>query len=221
MSADMLDELGRTEVIEIIFRDINAVHRLLTTSERIGECHYVARSRLESAASNRLLANACKKPIDGRQEALQKLSAIELPLIQPKLGDLVTIRGSSEEFNRWREALASALLYITDIDEEDLQWQVSSKAIIHDQLAPLRDSLERSVRESSALSAMRKGATDFVLTGVGVGAGYAAGGTLYSAIATGAATKAAEVLRSYLSASRKRRTSKAVLSVAAAFEEKG
>lgn len=183
-----------------------------------GACSLLARSRVEQALL-RLVVDRAGQMVDARERHLQKLVAMTVPKISSNVRELAKIRGSGEEFAEWRSCLAAALNEVRELPESDERWAHEARAIVHSELAPIRERLEKASERSPALVAAKKGFRDFALSGIGALGGAMAGGGLGPALVGAATGKATEVFVEYLKAKRSRRDSKAILDVTMAFVE--
>jgi hypothetical protein len=133
--------------------------------------------------------------LGGSRETLQertqaKLVALELPKFQHAIPDLVAIRRSSETFAEWRSALATAVARAAPGDEIETSRPAELRRDLAEQLAPFAERVNAETKRSSALAALRVGAKEFGLGAVASAVGFAAGGSLHTAIATGGTANA-------------------------------
>ncbi|MFG2109474.1 hypothetical protein [Micromonospora chersina] len=181
-----------------------------------GDVHLLAGNAFEAALQMLAVAvgdDQSSKIADPRAYRMRSLMAIPVPILTSDSKKLVALR-SSDEFLAWRTTLASALGDVQGLLESNESWESDARAIVSSELTPMRERLERSVRKSPALSAMKKGLRDMTLSGIGALGGAAAGGRLGTALVGAGTGKAAEVFVEYLKAVRERRKSQAILDLA-------
>jgi hypothetical protein len=156
--------------------------------------------------------------VDRKFWTLATLTQMNVPQLQGKIDELVTIRRSDDTFNLWREALSTALVQVQRIPHDRDKWQEDANAVLFSELEPLRLKLQRAASKSPVLSAVYMGASKISIAGAGAMTGWAAGGTLTSTVASSTATTALESAVSYFRTAKARRQSKAVLDIALAFQ---
>jgi hypothetical protein len=99
----------------------------------------------------------------------------------------------------------------------DPTWQSAAKNIILSELRPIQAELDKAVRKSSALSAMKVGVAGLGYAAVGATAGALAGGRITTSLVGAAAGKGSETLVKYLRGIQAQRKGKAVLDLIVSF----
>jgi hypothetical protein len=146
---------------------------------------------------------------------LAKLSILALPTLDPKA--VSSVRKSSEEFARWRAALGTAMHELDIMSSGDPRWQAEAKKIVAAELRPIQTEVNRAVKRSSALSAIRVGTIDMGYTAVGAVAGAASGASVTSSLIGAVSGKGAEVVINYLRTLKRQREGKAILDLVVSF----
>jgi hypothetical protein len=193
--------------------DLGALLRY--TQETPGKWHLVARSEDEALLLPIGLRTAALTTTDLRHLQLAKLCALDLPKLNVQ--SMWSVRRSSAEFAEWRASLGEALRQIEDFSSQKENWQQEARAILHAELAPVREKVATTARKSPALSTATSGLTTLSYSGIGALAGYALGGDPTASLAGAAAAKSAETIVSYLRALRERHHAKAVLDLTMSF----
>ena len=119
---------------------------------------------------------------------LSKLAALDLPMLNAN--GIWSVRESSEEFSRWRAALGEAMRDIDFMSSSDPTWQSKAKNLMLSELRPIQAELDKAVRKSSALSAMKVGVAGLGYAAVGATAGALAGGRITTSLVGAAAGRA-------------------------------
>jgi hypothetical protein len=158
---------------------------------------------------------AMQSSIDMREIHLAKLASLQLPNLDEEA--VAAVRRSSDDFAEWRSRLTAALNEVQNIPSGADEWQRQARAILHSELAPVRERVQRTVRKSPALAAARSGLVNVSYSGVGALAGAAAGGRLGTALAGAFAGKFVETAALYVKQLKARRRAKAVLDVTMSF----
>ena len=179
--------------------------------------HLLAASPFEEALHKVAVGAGSRSLGESRAYRLRSLLSVPVPLLASDVKGLIALR-SSDEFSLWRISLASALDDIQAIASTAETWEVDAREIISSEISPIRGRLDRAVKKSPALTAMKKGLRDITLSGVGALGGASAGGRLGPAIAGAAAGKTAEVFLAYVKAIHERRENKAILDLALRFD---
>ena len=138
-----------------------------------GRAHPMAYGRQEFEVMASLLR---RTSIDQRYLDLTTLASLNLPRIEGRASELVAVRRSNEDFALWRDALSRALSQIEKISENDESWQADAIAVMHAELTPLRERLQRATKRSPALAALQAGVSGISIGGLGILAGWAVGG---------------------------------------------
>ena len=131
--------------------------------------------------------------LGGRTATLQertqaRLVSLELPKFAQAIPELIAIRTSSEAFADWREALGAAIARAAP--DNQIETSTELRRDLADQLAPFAERIDRETKRSSALASLRVGAKEFGLGAVAATAGFAVGGSLKTALATGGTVNA-------------------------------
>ena len=146
---------------------------------------------------------------------LAKLAALNLPVLD---GNRIwAVRRSSEEFAKWRTALEVAMRYIDLMSSDDPRWQFEAKQVIASELRPIQQEIDRAVKVSPALTAMKVGAIDLGYSAVGAVTGALVGGSIASGRVGAVGGKGAEVVVKYLRSLKEQREGKAVLDLVVSF----
>lgn len=159
-----------------------------------GRVNPLFRTRGELAAYELMGGHAGPK---GRR--LASLADLAVPDFLSETRTLAKIREDSDSFADWREALAKALDHLQlDMLSEDETRRAETRADFVAELAPYRDRLQSDVQKSSFLRSINVGAKQFGVGAVTGAAGFLAGGSIASALASGAAGATVTTLRDYL-----------------------
>ena len=137
--------------------------------------------------------------VSARDRRLATLARLAIPNFEPMAKDLVSVRLDSPSFADWREALTAALDRVgAESGDSDLRESAELQAALIEELTPYRDRVIHEAQRSSFLRSIRLGVKEF---GVGVitgAAGFLAGGSITSALASGAAGSSVKALRDYV-----------------------
>jgi hypothetical protein len=220
---DALSEQGKrlTEIRSFateIFHLRSLIGATLSVADKWpGECQPLARSDQEEALLQIALDLASTSLADGRRLQLQKLLALDIPSLGGSIQQIAAIRRHSSEFADWRQSLAVALTAVEDYSDRSATWAANARDVIHAELAPLRDRLDRALAVSPAMSAVSKGLTSLTFSGLGALGGAAAGGSLGASLAGAATGKVGEIFMAYIEAVRERRKARALKDVVLKF----
>ncbi len=179
--------------------------------------HALLRSDAEAVVLRLLLESGQR---DRRSSRLTQLLQLEVPRFDTRMGTtLVSARRQDGEFAEWRESLAAALDEIVVDDLMDPAALKTARAVLHEELEPIRSRVQKSVDKSSALSAVSNGLNGFAIAAVAGGIGFLAGGNIASALASAVAGKAIETGRDVLRSSRGHKSATALRDLAMIFKD--
>ena len=171
LSAELTAKPGRyggNGLDETLIDVINVV-RLAAWSQ--GRANAMACNDYEYKVMTSLLREA---EVDRKYWTLATLTQMNVPRLQGKIDELVTIRRSDDAFNLWREALSTALVQIQRIPRDRDKWQEDANSVLFSELEPLRLKLQRAASKSPVLTAMHMGASKISIAGAGALSGWAA-----------------------------------------------
>jgi hypothetical protein len=166
---------------------------------------------------------ALQRPVtDNRQVNLQKLAALHVPTITG-IDNVVALRKSSEDFAEWRTRLGEALTYVGELREDDESVDEAAE-VVYAQLSDGLRQVEKGIKKSPALRAVRGGLTGFAVNGISAmtterALGNPSVGLVAAASIVGAA--AGGILDSglsYLQALQERRNGRLILDVSMMFD---
>lgn len=167
-----------------------------------GAVHRLARNQAEAQVQEAILQMGGEGRTDGRLLGLQRLAELTIPRFTLDIDLLARARADSEQFDEWRQALASALRSIGDIQSNHHDWAEEASAIIHTELAPARNRLQASVKSSPSLAALREGASVLGLSALGGATGVAVGDSVLAGVTGALSAAAAEAARRYVESGR-------------------
>ncbi|WP_461122443.1 hypothetical protein [Saccharothrix stipae] len=169
---------------------------------------------LELMLLQNAVIRAGKLRTDGRTEALTKLANISVPELKLNIGQLVNIRRNDELFAEWRQSIEAALGHVSQISENDLDWQSHARGILRDGLATVEEKAKKSLKGSGFLPSVASGFKSFTFAGLGGVAGASiGGGSVVGALSGAALGKAAETIATLTASLRSRREHRAVLDI--------
>jgi hypothetical protein len=184
--------------------------------------HALARSPLEDAIMRAYL----QRPVTSKYHTvLQKLAALNVPTLTSNLDTLVRLRQSDPDFADWRTRLGEAISYVEDLREDEASLKEASD-IVYGQLSDGLSQVEKAVKKSPVLQAVKGGVTGLAITGISaattagatalmsgnIGVGLAAG------VAGGVAGKISDSGLAYVKALEARRQGRLILDVAMLFD---
>ena len=147
------------------------------------------------------------------------LAELRLPgLARFDPGALVELRENEEAFAVWRTALRHALSQLVEAEFHGDDWATEARALINDELAPSRLALERKIRSFGGGSSATASAEKLTVGALGAAAGWAAGGTLGTSLASATGATLADGLFRYIASQRGRRSDKAIWSCYLLFD---
>lgn len=152
---------------------------------------------------------------DRRQSTLALLAGMHLPSMSGQIENIVRLRQSSEAFAEWRSHLSAALGTV-DTMGSDVSIEDAKQIVVHE----LREGIagiDRSVKSSPALAAMKGGLVGFSVSAVSAATTGIITGNPWNALAAGVAGKVADSTVSYFKALRARRPQKLILDLALSF----
>jgi hypothetical protein len=181
--------------------------------------HTLARDRLDEEVIRAFLQRPL---VDNRQVNLQKLAALHVPTITG-IDNVVALRRSSEDFAEWRTRLGAALTYVGELGEDE-ESVGEAAGVVYAQLSDGLRRIEKGIKRSPALRAVRGGLTGFAVNGISAmtterALGNPSVGLVASASIVGAA--AGGILDSgfsYLKALQERRKGKLIMDVSIMFD---
>jgi hypothetical protein len=182
----------------------------LAASQR---AHMLARDRLEQFVVRSLFQGPV---IDNRQLGLQKLASLKVPDLRGNISTLVALRRSDADFAEWRTRLGEALTYVGELGDGGSLDEAAE--VVHAQLSDGLGQVNKAVKKSPALQALKGGATGLALTGVSTAATAAMSGDVGKAAVVGSATKLADAGINYVKALQARRKGRLILDVSMLFD---
>lgn len=187
----------------------------------------IAQSAGQEAAYRSLLSG--HRLGDGRSSELTTLARVPVPgLTGAALESVVHLRSTSDEFAEWRSQLRSALSTVSELPDTEYA-ALEAAAIVKAELSQSTQQLTRAMDRSPALSALRAAGEGLGLTGLGavasVGVASVADpndpklllGGLVGAV-PGAVVNVRDAGRTFVEASRARKTGRAVWNILGYFE---
>ena len=186
-----------------------------------GRVQPLVRNHAEAMILEAMFDDAARAMPDLRSIHLQKLAAMTIPSLDISVGDLVAVRRSSEDFAKWRVALASALREVQQIEESVEGWVSQAASIVHVELEAVREQVQAETQRSPALASLRSGTAGFALAGLGAVVGATvSGGNLLAPLVGAGSVKIVETTASYVRSLRKRRRGRALLDLALTFNDR-
>ena len=178
-----------------------------------GRVNPLFRSRIEMTAYEAMGGH-----FGPRDRRLASLASLAVPDFGDATKELVRVREDSDSFADWRQALANGLDQCHGgMLSEDSSVRLKTRSDFVDELAPYRDRLQAEVERSSYLRSIRVGAKQFGVGAVTGAAGFAAGGSIASALASGAAGATITTLKDHLATRSTARKNTRVATLAMAF----
>lgn len=115
-----------------------------------------------------------ERPIDGGLSRLETLTALQLPTLRTSLTEISKIRRSDEHFDKWRRALNAALNEISALPADATPNEINkaSNTFAREVRSELK-SLNLSITNSKALTKLRWGGKDMLLSAVSGAGGFA------------------------------------------------
>lgn len=209
---ELVSEIGADELDEMILEVLGIVR---LADQLHNQANPLARDEYEFKVMTAMLRAAW---INREYFDLASLARMSVPSLDGKIGDLVAIRQSEESFALWREALSRAIMELARIPDDRSDWRRDAAEIVYSELEPLRQKVIRSNSRSNALSALHRGESAMLIGGAGAVAGWAAGSSILSALASSGASIGIASAADYLRTLKARRGNKAILDLALAFK---
>jgi hypothetical protein len=177
----------------------------------------LARSDAEQVLLEVAANRAGRSFIDLRRMQLTKIAGLAVPNYSLEIPGLVAIRQNEEAFAVWRSTLSSALDQVCQLPDSTEDWVREARGIVSAEMAPVRETLEKTTRRSPAMTSAKTGIRSLAFSAFGAAAGALAGDSFTAAIAGAAAGQAGELLVQYLAAAKERRQARAVLDLMLTF----
>ena len=179
--------------------------------------HRLLRSRAEYVVMRTLFEHVAA--VDGDAEVLRllRLSQLAMPGLVPDTKSLVVVRRAGDEFAAFRHHLALALSQLDLRDGADPKELDRARELIAAECEPIRARLNMAVEKSPALEALKTGTVGFGVSALAAVGGFAAGGSLTSAVASAAVAKATDASLAYIRAYKKRREAERIADLVATF----
>ena len=206
------------------FQDYILDHLVLDVSsyymyERIWprKVHRLLRSRAEYVVMRALFEHVAAVDRDAEILRLLRLSQLAMPGLVPDTKSLVVVRRAGDEFAAFRHHLALALSQLDLRDGADPKELDRARELIAAECEPIRARLNMAVEKSPALEALKTGTVGFGVSALAAVGGFAAGGSLTSAVASAAVAKATDASLAYIRAYKKRREAERIADLVATF----
>jgi hypothetical protein len=180
------------------------------------KAHILARRGLDQMIVDTLLQ---RPVVDNRQLVLKKLAALKVPTMVGDINSLIDLRRSDADFAEWRTRLGEALNYVGELGEDEGSLDEAAE-VVHAQLSDGLSQVEKVVKKSPALQAVKGGVTGLALTGISAATTGLMTGKPGTALVTGSVTKIVDAGLTYLKALRARRKGRLILDVAMLFDPK-
>jgi hypothetical protein len=177
------------------------------------QANILARGKLQEMIIDALLQ---RPTADGRHVVLKKLAAMKVPTMTSDLDTLVALRKSDADFAEWRTRLGDAMAYVEELHEGAASLDEAAE-VVFAQLSDGLSHVQKAVKKSPALQAVKGGVTGLALTGVSTVATAMTSGDPAKAAFVGGATKLADAGLTYVKALRARRKGHLILDVAILF----
>jgi hypothetical protein len=215
---ELSDENKRQSIYRSRFGHISAACGLAASHR----AHTLARNPLDEEIIRAYL----QRPVtDNRQVNMQKLAALHVPTISG-IDNVVALRKSSEDFAEWRTRLGEALMYVSELGEDDESVDKAAE-VVYAQLSDGLRRVEKGIKKSPALRAVRGGLAGFAINGISAMTtelllGNPSIGLVAAASAAGAgAGMVLDSGHSYLKTLQERRNGRLILDVSMMFDPYG
>ena len=155
---------------------------------------------------------------DRRIVQLEQLVSVAVPNLALSVPILERLRNDSDAFSQWRRALRESLSLLAMADEvsfDRTEFADSFTGILRDCLA----DIEKEVKKSPTLSGLRKGASAFVLSGLGTAAVAELSQDPWISVISSGVTSLGVGVTGYFESLKGKRTAKAVWDMFLEFQQ--
>lgn len=175
---------------------------------RLGIGTVLAANEQMNLGMHSLLAN--QLTVDRRLTQLSTLAQLGLPSLEhTEVRSLVSVRSDAESFKQFRDGLGDALSEIVSIPDGD-DGPRQAAQLVSARLLERLSAVEREIAGSTALSLLKNGTRNLLMSGIGVGAAAATMSATATPIVGGLTTAAASTAVQYLTERRKKRQAQAI-----------
>lgn len=155
--------------------------------------------------------------VDNSHVLLHKLAALKVPSMTGDFDSLIALRKSDVAFAQWRKHLGDALGYVGELTDKE---SVADAAdVVYGQLSDGLSQIQKAVKRSPALQALKGGVQGMYLTGISTAATAMVSGDPAKSFAVGSATKIGDVGYQYVKALLARRKDRLIPDVLMLFDQ--
>lgn len=170
-----------------------------------------------SPAERYLLALLWREIRDERHSLVSSLAQLPVPNFRNDPNLLVKLRRDDDKFHFWRQKLATALAYVSEMpDSADLG---EASAIVHAELMSALSDINKSTKKSSVLTTASQGIAQFGIGAIGVvSAGVASGNPMVAGLVGVASAQLAQSVIDNLRGLQAKRSGRLLLALASSFD---
>jgi hypothetical protein len=180
------------------------------------QAHMLAQDSSEQAVIRALLQ---RSEVDKSHAVLRQLAAVNVPAMIGDIDALIKLRQSEADFADWRTHLGEAMVYIEDLGGADWKSLDEASDSVYKHLMDGLSQVEKAVKKSPALQALKGGLQGLALTGLSAAAtSVAYGGDPVKTVVGGGVGKLGDVVINYVKAVKARRKDHLIWDVAMMFD---